>query len=201
MDGSDSTELVSTRPLHLGPRSLAFHVVRSLVEADMELILNPPKGALASNETPSPLTIRASHHRVAECLVQGMENVEISMITGYTPEYISRLKHDPAFEELLAHYDAERKQRHVDALDRMKMLGLTAVEEIQERLENDRAGFTKRELLEIVDLALIKGQQKPNAGHGAGAGAGGVAVNVSFVQAPHVELTPIVEVTSEPGGK
>src|ERR1700744_8373 len=108
----ESVELISTRPARFSPRSLEFCVVRPLEASDLDQIINGiPKPLEESGSR--LLKIRASHHKLAECIVQGMEYVESSMITGYSPGYITQLKSDPTFMELLADYDRIRRQRMV----------------------------------------------------------------------------------------
>jgi hypothetical protein len=62
----------------------------------------------------------------------------------------------------------------------MEVLGLSALDELQARLEADPEGWTKRELMELAELLLIK-QRLP--GERREVSPGGVRVNVQFVTA------------------
>lgn len=161
---------------------LQVEVVRSLGPDDLELIINPPA---VNVPAPSLLHVRYVHHQLAMYLAKGVRAEEISLITGYTPATISRLKNDPAFKQLLAHYNDQSELAFVDVLERMKTLGLSTLDELQRRLEEEPEGFAKRELMEMFELMLVKGRGVPggqSAGQGTGAGAG-VTVNVKFVSA------------------
>lgn len=131
---------------------------------------------------PSRLSkIRHSHHQLARLVATGMSYVEVSAVTGYTTVYISRLcREDPAFQELLQYYGQQREMVFVDTLERMKNLGISALEELQERLAEDPEGWSKRELMEMSRMMLLEGRQ---AGGGLQAPAPSVSVQVQFVEA------------------
>jgi hypothetical protein len=118
------------------------------------------------------------------------------LIAGYSQSRVSLLKADPMFRELLAHYAAQREIAHADVLERMRVLGMNSLEELQARLEETPEAFSPRELMELTELMLVKG--RIGAGGAAGAGApqltAGVAVNVNFVTAEH---HPVLEVQSQ----
>lgn len=174
----DPSELLPT--LTLGstrgrPASAPLPVaVRGLVPADLDAIATP-----TPTTAPSLAKLRHVHHRVAQLLATGEKHVDVAVLTGYTPEYIHGLTKDPAFKELLAHYEADRELKFVDTLERMRALGLTALDEIQARLAEGPDEWSRRELMELAELLLIKPQQAK----GAAAGAPSVAVSVKFVSA------------------
>lgn len=150
-------------------------VVRPLTLDDLDEVLdggtglNPPKlGA-----------VRTAHHLLAQLAAEGKSNIEIGLITGYSPNYVSILRADPAFKELLAHYATERDKVFVDALERMKALGVTALEELQERFAAEPEKFKTKELMEMVDMLL--GPERATKGANA---ASGVSIAVQFVAPP-----------------
>jgi hypothetical protein len=162
---------------HRARKPIDWRVVRSLTPADIPLLANPPRGdALVPRQT----VIRHSHHMLAQCIAKGMDDTEASLISGYAPSYISFMRGDPAFQELLATYGAEREAVFVDVLERMKALGLHTLEELQARLEDQPDKFSNRELQELARMLLIESKQKDLGG----GGGPGVAVAISFVQAP-----------------
>lgn len=156
---------------------------------------------LLSTSLPSPrqtLTqIRHSHHQLAQMLATGTKQEECSHIIGYSPAYISTLKGDPTFQELIAYYSSQRELTFVDAIERMRTLGLNTLEELQARLEEDPSAFTNRELMEQAELMLIKPMAAtrgiiPLGGARAGDGSGsGVQVNVNFIQNTPRGDTPV----------
>lgn len=162
---------------------LFLEIVGPITEEDLPKLQNPD--LLGSQPIPIQ-QLRASHHNLAQLIARGMPDQEAALITGYSPSRISILKKDPSFAELLAGYKEIREHVFVDTLERMKILGLSSLDELQERLESDPKGWTNRELMEMADLLLVKPRIATPMGQGSPAGAGaapGVTVNVQFVKA------------------
>lgn len=158
--------------------ALGVSVLRELTPEDLPLLTAPP---VSGQGQISVQKLRHSHHRLAELLVQGLENNEIAFVTGYDPAYISKLQSDPAFAELVSNYALVRKELFVDVIERMKRLGLDSLDALQEKLHDENETWTKRELMEMAELLLIKGQQVGQGKNAGGASSSGVAVNVTFV--------------------
>jgi hypothetical protein len=125
-------------------------------------------------------------------------------LTGYSPTYVSVLKDDPSFQELVAHYAMQEELHHVDVLERMKLLGLATLDTLQERLEEDPAGFSNRELMEQAELMLVKPMIATRGGILPGVAVGpqssGVQVNVNFIgqAAPHQQPPDIQSRPAKP---
>jgi hypothetical protein len=100
--------------------------------------------------------IRHNHHQLARLMALGVPQEEISLITGYSPAYISRIKSDPTFEALVDYYHNQRDEVFVDVVDRMKTLGLASIDELQRRLEDEPDEWSRRELMELTELMLVK---------------------------------------------
>jgi len=157
-------------------------VVRGLTAQDIPALEHGHQ--LVPTPKPSgPSALKHAHHQVARLLAEGRELVEISLITGYTPEYIGLLKHGGDFQELMRYYDTQRQMVFVDTLERMKTLGITSLERLQVLLEDDSSAWTKRELMEMAELMLIKPGQQRGGLTAPGSNAPGVVVNVKFVSA------------------
>lgn len=182
-------------------KMVAWEIVRSLrVPDDLPLLtesLPAPRANLKQ--------IRHSHHRLAELLAQGTDQVEASRLTGYNNAYISVLQTDPTFKELITYYSVQKEQTFVDVIERMRSLGLSTLDELQSRLESDPSSYSNRELMEQAELTLIKpmaasrGQIQPGQ-----AGNTGVSVNVKFVQAVSpgdavIDVTPSSFIQNEKG--
>lgn len=171
-----------------GPVEIA--IVRELAAGDVPALV-----ARTVVERSGILRIKYSHHQAARLIAEGYTGAYVSLMTGYTPEYLRILGRDPAFEELLAYYATQREQVFVNILERMRNVGLSALDELTHRLESEPAGWSRRELMELAELMLVNPAMKAfadargNAYGGAVGGVGGVQVNVTFVEA-----TP-------PGGK
>lgn len=168
---------------------LVIEIVRPLTEEDLPRLISPDP----VNSKPIPIqALRASHHQLAQLLSQGRPDSEISLITGYSPSRISILKSDPTFKELMASYQNIREQVFVDTLERMKILGLSTLDELQERLENAAERWSNRELMEMADLMLVKPKLATPLGQSSALGGAlqntnqgaisGVAIHVQFVK-------------------
>lgn len=121
---------------------------RELVERDLG---NPAPPRIASIRR-----IREQHHEIARLLAEGRKLFEISASTGYTSSYISALREDPAFGELLTYYRTIKRERFVVFQEKLGQLGTAAIEELMERLENDPKDFSNKELTALV--GIIKGK-------------------------------------------
>lgn len=180
---------VKTRGNRRPAPELWVEIVGPITEADLPRLINPD----SLGTTPIPIkTLRASHHNLAQLLARGIPDNEVSLITGYSPSRISILKSDPSFAEILASYREIREHVFVDTLERMKILGLSTLDELQERLETVPDKWTNRELMEMAELLLVKPRIATPMGQGSAAGANpgqGVTVNVQFVKADTPPLT------------
>lgn len=129
-------------------RTLTIGEPRALTPADLAM----PNIAPAP---PKPLkAIRDSHHALARCLATGMSEGDASLTTGYSPGRISVLKADPQFQELLAFYRTQSTEIVADFRARMADLGMDALAELRDRLEEDPDKFSEGLLKEIVrDMA------------------------------------------------
>lgn len=165
-------------------------IVRSLTEDDLPMLTE----AQPLQATPPGLVkIRQTHHYLAQLLAKGdVNDHEASLITGYAPSRISILRQDPLFKELLESYSANRAAIFIDVMERMKVLGLSTLDELQARLEEEPENFSRRELMEMAKLMLIDSKPR-DGGQGVTANAS-IALNVKFVapspQAPMLDVTP-----------
>ena len=180
----ESLSLGSARGGKKQEQAVTFDIVRALTEADLEDIVNPPAVA----DAPCIIReIKAQHHTLASLIAMGTSGVEISLLTGYSPSYISNIKNDPAMAELIAYYATQEEQRRVDGMRRLHDLGVAGIEELQQRIDSEPEKWTKRELMELVTLGLIAPQKAAlGVGNGQGNGNGGgnsLAINVNFVSA------------------
>lgn len=158
---------------------VSFRVVRELYPSDVASILEG--NANVPTVLPSLKSIRSSHHQLAQLLSQGIADEDAALMTGYTPSYISRIKGDPTFSGLMSHYSAIREIAFVDVVARMKALGVDALEELQERLADDPAKFSNREIQEIVELMLVKPMTSRGSGMGGNVSSGSSpTINISF---------------------
>jgi len=143
------------RPTHGGAVKIAK--VRDLDDGDLPAILDPPE---VGSQTPTVLELRHGHHTIARLLADGTKQVEISAITGYSQSRISILKGDPAFQELIEYYRTQKEAIYLDVHQRLGTLAITAVEELQQRLDEEPHKITNREVKEIAEMALDRSLTK-----------------------------------------
>jgi len=99
--------------------------------------------------------IRASHHKIAQLLAQGLKASQVSAMTGYSPAYISVLRNsNPAFKELVTHYMECEALEALEIREKQTRLGEMAVDELTDRLAEDPQSLSTRELLEVIDSNL-----------------------------------------------
>jgi hypothetical protein len=97
---------------------------------------------------------------LARLLAEGRKSEECSLITGYSTTRIWILKQDPAFKDLVAYYAAQTEAKFLDVHERLAALGMSTLDELQERLESDPDGFKNRELMELAEFALDRSVTK-----------------------------------------
>jgi hypothetical protein len=176
-----------------------LEIIRALTAEDLELLAHPPP---VNSTAPTVQALRASHHQLAQLLARGLPATEASLITGYSLSRISILRGDPTFAELLSSYQVNRELVFADTLERMRVLGLSTLDELQDRLEAAPERWSNRELMEMAELMLVKpriagpmGQSSALGGTpGQAPGAGGVTVNVKFIAAE----TPSLVIDARP---
>lgn len=180
-----NTELLSELDLGSGrggPRAklpLSIELIRQLLPSDLAAIQNPPT---STELVPMVKQLRSSHHRLAELIASGRPPVEISIVTGYSASYISSLKGDPAFNELVAHYEFQKTEIFADAMDRLKSLGLDAIEKLHERLNDPEKTWSNKELMDLVDMSLVAPTQaKVMPGPGGAILGASLNLEVKFV--------------------
>jgi len=190
-DWFEGIALGSARGARGGKAPVGAVAVRELNEADLDLLA----GSVGSQITPLA-KLRESHHQLARLLAKGTAQVEAAAITGYSQSRISILKHDPSFQELMEYYRGQVEEIFVDANKRLATLGISVIDELQERLEEAPQDFKPRELMELAELCLDRSLTK---GQGPGSAAP-VSVNVTFVEPPNRESRitgPVIDLDFE----
>lgn len=179
---------------------IPLEVLREVTEEDVRVLQvgQDRGGAGVTPDAPSLRILRYSHHQLAQELAKGTSLVDASFITGYTVNYIAKLKDDPTFSDLLAHYKLNRDMIFVDVLERMKSLGIHAMEELQSRLVDKPESFSHRELMELH--ALVMGKVVAPAGQGsAPPNNSPTNISISFVEAKPLPPARVIGATIENG--
>lgn len=178
---------------------------RALAPLEVVLVGEVGQGDLAllasEREVPSvpPLIakLRDRHHALARLLAQGMTDGEASAVTGYDPSRIAILKRDPSFRALMADKATIEDALQADFMERATLLSLTAVNNLQERLENDADPLPASMELEIAKFAADR------TGHAPVQKTFNVNANVdlgSRLSAARGRLAAIVQASRDPDG-
>lgn len=149
MESSDALfeEMFQARGRRAAPDTIAFS--REVNEADLDA-LAAPRGI-----APLPITrIRSQHHMLAKILAEGRSPGEAQLMTGYSLPRISVLQADPTFQELVEYYRAQARDVFVDVQQRLASLGISSIEELQDRLEQAPEEFRTKELMELAAMTL-----------------------------------------------
>jgi len=136
------------------PESLAVELARSIDESDLALLGALEAPPITANEPigQGVKRLRDSHHALARLLAGGVSNLEASSITGYSPGYITTLKGDPSFKELIEFYRSNLDLAQADVTFRLTALNLSFIGELQDRLEANPAGMSNSFVLEAVKV-------------------------------------------------
>ena len=130
--------------------------------------------------TPTIARIRDSHHALARLVALGHTNIECGAITGYTPNRVSVLRGDPAFQDLVAHYRSRVDEQFADLGGRMKAVGLDVLQELHDRLIEHPEEFAPKDLVDAFKTVADR------SGYGASS-KNETKVAVSFSLAAVVE--------------
>lgn len=152
MDSEEIIDILDLEMPRVGPGRQAKPVETSFVrELTVEDLRSTP---VKTQAAPAINKLRDTHHALARALATGSSEHEASLITGYSPSRISILKADPTFQELLEFYRLQGAEKVADFRERMAVVGMTALSELAERLEDNPEEFNPALLTTIVkDMA------------------------------------------------
>lgn len=155
----DLSKIIVPEGLELKPSMTTCTIEGVLDEEDLRLLAVGPNDAAPAEDDPSDLKkIREKHHHVARLVASGMQQRLVSSITGYTESYISILLNNPSMQELVELYRIQNGAATQLATEKLKSVGLKALEKLDEKLEADL--LSNQEILAAAKLGLDR------AGHG-----------------------------------
>jgi hypothetical protein len=135
-----------------GHKSVAeVHLVgtRSLTEEDAQAYLEDDSRKIPIAQTRLK-KIRARHHEAARLMASGKNDAEIHILTGLAYSTLSILRNDPAFADLVAHYNKIADEKFETTHERLAALGTDAIEVLQERLEETPEEFDNDQLITVI---------------------------------------------------
>jgi hypothetical protein len=139
-------------------KTLVFNLSRELNEGDLAL-LEEPRAAKA----PEIKKLRERHHALAKFIAQGIRPGDAGLMCGYSGSRVSILQADRAFQELVVFYRDAGNERYLEHKVALSELGLDAVEEIRERMEENPEDVSLGQLMEIAKLALDRSGFGPSS--------------------------------------
>ena len=176
-------------------------VVREISALDVPILLqemkehNWTKGA---STQPSVHVLRTSHHQLAQLLASDVDPETASFVTGRSVASIRSLQSDPAFQELLAYYAAQQEQRDLNVYDRLVTVGVTALDILQQRIEESPEKFTNNDLMKLLESTMDRSAAPAKGGPRAGAPSGtGLNVSINFVPSARAPATIEAEMIGE----
>lgn len=137
-------------------------ITRELTSEDIQRLHTMKDGDLKSQPRPL-LKLRHTHHTLAKLLADGEREEACQAITGYSQSYVSTVKKDPAFKNLVEYYQSQKKEVYLDVHQRLASLSMDTVEELQDRLLTDPESFSNRELMELGELVLDRSGAGPTS--------------------------------------
>jgi hypothetical protein len=130
-------------------------IVRELREQDFALL------SLDRGTEPSVIkALRARHHQLARMMAQGLPTQDLVAATGYSESRISILKSDPTFRELVSYYERVVEDVYIETHARLAGISNTALDIINERMEDDPEKISMGQLIEVAKLGADR------TGHG-----------------------------------
>ncbi len=94
--------------------------------------------------------LRHTHHRLAQMLAVGVDEMVAAKLCNYSISRVSILKSDPSFAELLAHYSAEVHDEWADFVGTAANLSMDFLQELQKRLDENPEQFSVNALNEAL---------------------------------------------------
>lgn len=128
-----------------------LEVVRELTKEDLEMLDQPiPPGLVVH----SVEHIRAMHHLQARMIAEGNSPSRVAAALCTSPARVKAMLGDPAFQELVAYYTDQKDVLWLETQQMLSLLGRSAAQELQRRLDEKPEGFSNNELKGVMESAL-----------------------------------------------
>lgn len=125
--------------------------------------------------------LSARHHRLARALAEGIAPGDAAVLCGYSLSRVSILQTDRAFQELMSFYAAQRAEAFADTGRKLSEVASTALDLLQDRLEDEPDAFSSAQLLAIATAAADR------SGHGPSSTVKQLAVNVDVAELERIK--------------
>ncbi len=165
--------------------SLIAEFDRELTAEDIASLEDRPRGSKA----PALVRISARHHRLARMLAEGFEPSAAGLACNLVGSRVAILQADPMFRELVEFYRGKVTERYLDMHERLSGVAETALDILQERLEDTPDDFDQIELMKLAAMGADR------VGHGPSSTTN-TNVNVNLgarLEAARVRMRSITE--------
>lgn len=139
-------QLATVKTMGRASKQLVTSIGRELTSDDLAK-LNVERGV--QKPIPSVKRLSDRHKNLARLLASGKSEWEAALICGYTGSYVSILKTDPAFQELLKLYGEEKDIVWRTAAEMIAGMSVDALEILAEKMENEPEKFSINQILEV----------------------------------------------------
>lgn len=132
----------------------------------LEPTRTPDDGEAATGLAMPPLKrIRERHQSLARAIALHPEKSQkqIALEHGIAPGTLSRLCGDQTFKDLVEHYKQDLEVALEDTVAKLSTLSREAIDELQERLDNNPDDLTTGQLIEIVKMSADRSGHGPTS--------------------------------------
>lgn len=146
----------------LGLRTTGRAAKAISAEVERELDMDDVASLLGERgvQAPQIKEFRERHHALARLIAEGKRPGEAALICRYSQSRMSVLLADPAFKELVAHYQELVNEEFVDFQAKLAELALDAASILQSRMEDRPDDLSDALVLQIVQVGADR------TGHG-----------------------------------
>src|SRR6266436_275865 len=100
-----------------------------------------------------PKAMRETHHRLARMVAAGFRTEEILRLTGFSSTRLLQLRHDPAFQELVAAYKDKVDEAYVRGVDEFWETSTSNMLRAERKIENRNENLDFAKMMEQVARA------------------------------------------------
>lgn len=156
------TSLERERAMSLGLQTVGRSKKAVFAIFDHELTPEEIQGGLCERGTKPPeiKQLRERHHFLARLIAEGKRPGEAAVLARFDNARVSVLLSDPAFKDLVAHYQAMVNEEFVDFQRKLAELSVDAAHILQERLEDTPEEITTGQLMNLITIGADR------TGHG-----------------------------------
>ena len=129
---------------------------RELTEIDLS-------APCAESETRAPQLqkLKTQHHQIARLIADGRNDAQVCAAVGVTPAWLSSLKADALFSQLVANYRDQVEARYLNTHEYLAIVAQKSAAELIERLEENPAEFDLDTLRKLIEMAADRTGHAP----------------------------------------